>query len=147
MLIPNYTIRDAREEDAAQLSILITQLGYPCTPDEVLIRLNNVGQNSDYRTLVITKNDSPVGMAGMMKGFWYEKNGAYVRILAFVIAEDQRGKGVGKILIKAVEEWAIKIGANSVVLSSGNRDERKGAHRFYNSLGYEDRSLGFIKQL
>lgn len=145
--MPDYDIRDAREDDAAQLSILITQLGYPCTPEEVLVRLKNVGQQPDYRTLVIADEDKPIGMAGMMKGFWYEKNGSYVRLLAFVIDELQRGKGVGKKLINAVEEWAVEQGANSIILSSGNRDERKGAHRFYKSLGYEDRSLGFIKQL
>jgi GNAT superfamily N-acetyltransferase len=142
-----YTIRDARESDIPQLSTLITGLGYPCTDDEVRVRFTNVSRNPDYRTLVITEGETAIGMAGVIKGFWYEKNGTYVRILAFVVSEDQRGKGIGKLLIKAVEDWAVEVGANAIILSSGNRDERVGAHRFYQSLGYEAKSLGFIKQI
>lgn len=142
-----YSIRDAQEGDIPQLTTLITQLGYPCTADEVLTRYTNVNQHPDYRTLVITDGDVAIGVAGVVKGIWYEKNGTYVRILAFVVNEDYRGKGVGKLLIQAIEDWARELGVNSVVLSSGNRDERLGAHRFYQGLGYEIRSLGFIKQL
>lgn len=147
MLTPHPIIRDAREDDAAQLSILMDQLGYPCTPEEALVRLKNVAQHPDYRTLVVTKGDVIIGMAGILKGFWYEKNGTYVRILAFIVREDERGKGIGKQLITAVEDWAMEVGANSVILSSGNRDDRKAAHRFYKNVGYEQRSLGFIKKL
>lgn len=142
-----YIIRDALEADIPQLSNLITQLGYPCTMAEVLERYKNVNDHPDYRTLVITDGDKAVGMAGLMKGFWYEKNGTYVRILAFVINHDYRGKGLGKLLINAIEEWAISVGANSVILSSGNRDERIAAHHFYQNLGYQIKSSGFIKQL
>jgi len=142
-----YTIRDARESDVNQLSILITQLGYPCTPDEVLTRFNSVHNHPDYRTLVIADGGEPIAMAGLIKGFWYEKNGTYVRILAFVVDEDYRGEGIGKMLIKAIEDWAVELGVNAVVLSSGNKHERIGAHRFYQSLGYEIKSSGFIKQL
>jgi GNAT superfamily N-acetyltransferase len=142
-----FIVRDAITEDVSQLSTLITQLGYPCTTEEVQIRFDNVKQSPDYRTLVITDGDAVIGMAGLVKGFWYEKNGTYIRILAFVVNEQYRGRGVGKQLIKAVEDWAAELGCNSVILSSGNRDERIGAHHFYKGLGYEIKSSGFIKQL
>jgi len=142
-----YTIRDARESDVEQLSVLITQLGYPCTTDEVLTRFKSVSGNADYRTLVIADGEDPIAMAGLIKGFWYEKNGTYVRILAFVVDEDYRGEGIGKMLIKAIEDWALSLRVNAIILSSGNKDERIGAHRFYQSLGYEIKSSGFIKQL
>jgi GNAT superfamily N-acetyltransferase len=147
MLVDQYIVRDARAEDVSQLSVLITQLGYPCTAEEVQTRFDNVSQNPDYRTMVITDSDTVIGMAGLVKGFWYEKNGTYVRILAFVINDQYRGRGVGKQLIKVVEDWATELGCNSVILSSGNRDERIGAHHFYKGLGYEIKSSGFIKQL
>ncbi|WCT14625.1 GNAT family N-acetyltransferase [Mucilaginibacter jinjuensis] len=142
-----FIVRDAITEDVSQLSTLITQLGYPCTGEEVQIRFDSVSQNSDYRTLVIIDGNAVIGMAGLVKGFWYEKNGTYVRILAFVVNEEYRGQGVGKQLIKSVEDWAVELGCNAVILSSGNRDERIGAHHFYKGLGYEIKSSGFIKQL
>jgi GNAT superfamily N-acetyltransferase len=146
-MLNQFTIRDVSKNDIPQLSVLMTHLGYPATDTEVDTRLNNVSQNPDYRTLVITEGEQVIGMTGLVKGFWYEKNGTYVRILVFVIRQDQRGRGIGKLLIKAVEDWAVMLGANSVILSSGNRDERIGAHHFYQNLGYEIKSSGFIKQL
>src|SRR6187402_2507623 len=120
----SYLIRDAHENDIPQLSVLITQLGYPCTAEEIRVRYTAITDKPDYRTLVITNGDEVIGMAGVTHGPWYEKNGTYVRLLAFVVSENYRGQGIGKLLIQAVEEWAKEIGANSVVLSSGNRDER-----------------------
>ena len=144
--MPSYTIRDAREGDIPQLTILMAELGYPTTDEHVSVRFASVSKHPDYRTLVITDNDIAIGMAGLAKGIWYEKDGTFVRILAFVVSEDYRGKGIGKLLIASVEEWARELGANSVILSSGNRDERIGAHIFYQNLGYEIKSSGFIKQ-
>ena len=142
-----YWIRDADSNDIEQLSILITELGYPTTTHEMETRFTNINQSAIYRTLVMVKDDLLVGMAGLVKGCWYEKNGTYVRVLAFVIKQDHRGQGLGKKLIQEVEKWATNIGANSVILSSGNRDERIAAHQFYQSQGYEIKSTGFIKSL
>lgn len=147
MLVHQFIIRDARPDDVSQLSGLINQLGYPCTPEEAENRFNDIRQNQDYRTLVITDGDLVVGLAGLAKCLWYEKNGTYVRILAFVVNEQYRGRGLGKQLIKAAENWATELGCNAIVLSSGNRDERIEAHRFYKSQGYDIKSSGFIKQL
>jgi len=147
MLLDQFIIRDARVDDVSQLSVLINHLGYPCTPEEAKTRFDNIGQHPDYRTLVITDGDLVIGLAGLAKCLWYEKNGTYVRILAFVVNEQYRGRGVGKQLIRAAEDWATELGCNAIVLSSGNRDERIAAHRFYKARGYEIKSSGFIKQL
>ncbi len=142
-----YLIRDANEGDITRLSELITELGYPCTADEVQVRYANISKNSDYRTLVIVDDEFVVGMAGLTHQLWYEKNGTYIRIHCFVISKDHRGLGIGKILIRAIEHWAVETGANAIVLSSGNRDERLIAHQFYQDLGYNLKSSGFIKEL
>ncbi|OKS87139.1 GNAT family N-acetyltransferase [Mucilaginibacter polytrichastri] len=142
-----FIIRDARAEDVSQLSTLITQLGYPSTAEEVQIRFSDISQNPDYRSLVIAEGENVIAFAGLVKGLWYEKNGTYVRLLSFVVREDYRGRGIGKILIKAVEDWATALGCNSVVLGSGNRDDRITAHHFYKAQGYEIKSSGFIKVL
>ncbi|MGZ3753636.1 MAG: N-acetyltransferase family protein [Mucilaginibacter sp.] len=142
-----YRVRDANSSDIEQMSVLITELGYPTTIHEMEIRFASISPNANYRTLVIVKDDLLVGMAGLVKGCWYEKNGSYVRLLAFVIKKDHRGQGLGKKLLQEVEQWAADIGANSIVLSSGNRDERIAAHQFYQSQGYDIKSSGFIKIL
>jgi GNAT superfamily N-acetyltransferase len=80
-------------------------------------------------------------------GNFYEKNGMYLRILAFVVKQNVRNLGIGKILIKASEDWAKEQGLHTVIINSGNRDDRKVAHVFYNKMGYTIKSSGFVKQL
>ena len=50
-----------------------------------------------------------------------------------------RRQGVGSALLAAGEEWARSMGAVAVRLVSG--ESRKGAHAFYQSLGYRGNKL------
>jgi GNAT superfamily N-acetyltransferase len=66
--------------------------------------------------------------------------------MAFVVAPDQRGLGVGRALISAVEDWARQRDAGDVMLTTYKR--RAGAqHRFYASMGYEATGYRFVKSL
>jgi len=140
-------IRDACSADLEAMALLVTDLGYPTSVAEMQARFNAVADHPDYRTILAVVNNRVVGMAGLMKGFWYEKNGRYLRILAFVVKQGTRNLGIGKVLLKAAEDWAQEQGLNSVIINSGNRDERAGAHAFYQKMGYAIKSSGFIKQV
>ncbi|WP_183564246.1 GNAT family N-acetyltransferase [Mucilaginibacter sp. SP1R1] len=54
-----------------------------------------------------------------------------MRVLAFVAKQNSRQLGVGKLLISASEQWALKQGITTVLINSGNRDDRQAAHAFY----------------
>jgi GNAT superfamily N-acetyltransferase len=84
-------------------------------------------------------------MAGVIVNYFFEQNGKYVRIVPFVISSSFGNKGIGKQLLKAVEDWANKMGATSIFLNCGNRDERKQAHKFYQNCGYQIKSPGYVK--
>ncbi len=86
-------------------------------------------------------------MAGATTGYFYEHDGGYVRILAFVVKADFRNQGIAKRLLQAVEDWAKQIKAATLVLNSGNRPEREAAHVFYIKQGFEAKSTGFVKKL
>ncbi len=147
MLTDQVIIRDAHECDIEELTLLMTDLGYPATLAEMRVRFKNIFAHPDYRTIIAVIDDEIVGMAGLCKGVYYEKNGLYLRILAFVVKQTRRELGIGKILIKASEDWAIDQGVNTVLINSGNRDERKAAHAFYQKMGYAVKSSGFVKEL
>jgi len=51
-----------------------------------------------------------------------------------IVTEESRGKGVGKILMKKVEELAVKMNAHKIWLITGC-DWPAG--KFYESLGYK----------
>jgi len=147
MLTPAITIRDACESDLAELTGLMTDLGYPTTYDEFAVRFKDIAAHPDYKTIVAVAGDELVGMAGLSKNIFYEMNGMYLRVLAFVVKQNRRELGIGRLLIEASEHWAVEQGLNTVLISSGNRTERDAAHAFYKKMGYAIKSSGFVKKL
>jgi GNAT superfamily N-acetyltransferase len=140
-------IREATINDIPELVVLMEQLGYPTSVDKMKIRFNTISSNSSYHTLVVDYDGKVVGMAGLCTNLFFEYDGFYVRIVAFVVDSNYRRKGIGEKLIKQAERWAREQGAIEIGLNSGNREERKGAHRFYLDMGYKDKSIGFTKKL
>ena len=136
-------IRDARVGDAAALARLVTELGYPTTAPDMQARLATILGRADYATFVVERDGAIVGMAGATLGCFYEKNGAYVRLVVLVIDTVHRGSGIGEVLVRAVERWAERHGATEIVVNS--RTERAAAHRFYERLGYRSTGLRFVK--
>ncbi|MGN8645751.1 GNAT family N-acetyltransferase [Gracilibacillus sp. HCP3S3_G5_1] len=123
------------------------QLGYPTTIEKFTKRFNTIITDQSYQTLVAEWKGDIVGMVGIRTGLFYEYDGSYVQIAAFVVDKRFRGKGIGEQLIKEIEFRANQHGAKYIVLNSGNRKEREEAHRFYMKMGFEANSIGFSKKL
>ncbi|MDW4140924.1 GNAT family N-acetyltransferase [Staphylococcus saprophyticus] len=130
-----------------ELLVLYEYLGYPTIAKDLLIRLKNIFNHQDYYLLLLVKDDVIIGLSGMCKMMFYEKNGEYMRVLAFVINTDHREKGYGRLLLKESEMLATQLGCKAITLNSGNREERDSAHSFYKSNGFENKSSGFSKNL
>ena len=138
-------IRDAREGDIEALAGLMTELGYPTSPGEMGRRLEEISADPSYRTLVAEQDGRVLGAAGLHVERYYEKDGSCARIMSFVVGSEHRGRGVGRALISAAEDWARERGARDVMLTTHKR--RSGAHRFYQSMGYEATGYRFYKEL
>lgn len=136
-------VRPAVPEDAAVLASLLTQLGYPSTTEDMERRLAAILPRSDYRTLVAVAGRQVVGMAGNLIGPYYERNGRAGRVLAMVVDEAWRGRGVGGLLLAESEHWLISQGADTIVITSGK--QRKDAHRFYEERGYTRNGVRFAR--
>ncbi|RIL82175.1 N-acetyltransferase, partial [Staphylococcus cohnii] len=83
----------------------------------------------------------------MCKMLFYEKNGEYMRLLAFVINSSYRGKGYGTLLLKESEMLAIQLGCKTFTLNSGKREERDNVYSFYKNNGFENKTSGFSKSI
>lgn len=142
-----YEIRTAQPKDYNDLVDLMKELGYPTTINDLAERFNLLQEHNDYEALVFVKDGCVIGFAGLCKAFAFEFTGMYVRLLAFVVSSNQRNQGIGKLLLEACEEWAIRQGATAITLNSGNREERQAAHALYKSNGYLVKSTGFFKKL
>ncbi|QED46112.1 GNAT family N-acetyltransferase [Cytobacillus dafuensis] len=140
-------IRKANANDIPELAALMTQLGYPTTIEKMKLRFTHIESSLSYYTLVATIDDKVVGMIGLVIGFYYEMDGSYARIVAFVVDSDYRNKGIGMKLIEEAENWARSTGATGIGLNSGKSQERENAYKFYIKMGYAEKSIGFVKSL
>jgi GNAT superfamily N-acetyltransferase len=138
-------VRDAALGDAAQIADLITQLGYPTTPDEMAQRLTGLLADLGYATFVSEHDSSIVGVAGGTLARYYEKNGLYARLVVLSVSSQSQGLGLGAALVGAVEDWAIARGAREIFVNSGN--QRVDAHQFYASRGYRQTGVRLVKEL
>ena len=130
-----------------ELLVLYEDLGYPTITEELVNRLKKICSHEDYYLLLLIKDDVIIGLSGMCKMLFYEKNGEYMRLLAFVINSNYREKGYGTILLKESERLAIQLGCKAITLNSGIRLDRGNAHSFYKSNGFDNKSSGFSKNL
>lgn len=96
---------------------------------------------------MLLENGKIIGFSGMCKMLFYEKDGEYMRILAFVINSKFRSRGYGKKLLTDSEELARSLNCKVITLNSGNRNDRLAAHNLYKNSGYANTTIGFSKYL
>ena len=128
-------IRPAQPCDCEAMAELARQLGYECTREEVRDRLDQMQDPSQYAVLVA---ELPGGQViGWIGAYLFRSVVLRSRaeINGLVVGEDVRSRGVGKVLLAAVEEWARSIGCGAVSVRSNIIRER--AHGFYIRNGYE----------
>jgi GNAT superfamily N-acetyltransferase len=156
-------IRQATPEDAEAILFIYMQsaeLHARLDPDrnhvpdraEILERYRTGAQHPEDSvaavTLVAEETGQVVGFldARLTKPFdpMY-RPATYCFIADVAVAEAQRGKGVGRALLKAVEQWAAEQGAEFVLLEYHAGNER--AVRLYEELGYRSGSVVAVKVL
>lgn len=141
-------IRHYQCEDLEPFTELMADLGYPTDANTMRKRLEKIHSNSMYNTFVAVWDDGKiVGMVGVRQLISYETDKIVTQISALVTKKEYRNKGIGKALVKHVEEWALANHSNMIYLTSGNREDRLQAHAFYRSLGFEMTGLRFVKRL
>lgn len=128
------TVRCAHSPDAAALAELCAQLGYPSGADEIAERLAALGQRTDSIVYVAEVGQQVIGwvQAVLLELLIAPR---CVEIGGLVVTEQHRGKGIGRQLMAAVEQWARAQGCAEVCLRSNVT--RKDAHCFYEALGYQ----------
>ena len=82
------------------------------------------------KVYVAFSNNNVVGTAGLAKS-WYNSDGEFWILTVFVKPENHR-KGIGRMLINKIEEYAKEINAKKLVIPSSIT-----ACEFYHKLGYE----------
>jgi GNAT superfamily N-acetyltransferase len=135
-------IRVATDKDTFALASLISELGSPTSPEEMQRRVERVRGRSDVTAFVALAEGSIVGMAGLLVTPSFVRSTPDGQIIALVVAETHRGRGIGRELMKRAEAWLADKGVKRVSLTSGLH--RASAHAFYRACSYEQTGLRFV---
>jgi ribosomal protein S18 acetylase RimI-like enzyme len=139
------TIRYAQSDDAAVLAQLMCELGYETTKSEMQMRVERTATDERYRTFVAVRDGKVCGMIGTVAYYSVVHNDPCGRIVALVVRKDSRRMAIGRRLVAAVEKDFVRRGIKRIALDT--RLTRADAHKFYESLGYEQNGWRFVKQL
>ena len=132
----NVEIRKARFSDAAAITELCGQLGYPATVVEMQERLAGL-LHGPRRGVVFVAEHSQGEVIGWLHVSVTPLLEVPLRaeVNGLVVAERQRSAGAGAKLLRAAERWAKGKGCQSMSVRSNVIRDR--AHAFYQRNGYE----------
>ncbi len=133
-------------DDAERVADLATQLGYPTSLEQMRRRLAQVLQVEDHAVYVAAWDGLVVGWIHVCARPLVQVDRA-AEIEGLVVDEACRGRGIGRLLVRQIEQWVREQGCGTIYVRSNII--REGAHVFYQSLGYENikTSLTFRKTL
>ena len=127
-------VRKATRNDAARVAELSATLGYPVTKEAMAQRLDRVLPLGTHTVFVAEVAEDLVGWTHGAEQEMLEL-GCRCEILGLVVAEGQRGRGTGRRLVEAVEQWARGRGLDQIFVRSNV--VRPESHPFYERIGYE----------
>jgi GNAT superfamily N-acetyltransferase len=139
------TVRAVEAGDMDALANLITQLGYETRASEMQMRMETILRDKNYATFVAVSQGKVCGMIGTFTSYSYEHNSPAARIIALVVSEKMRGRGVGAALIAAAETDLAQKNIRRVSVNA--RFERTRAHKFYEKRGYTKNGFRLVKEL
>ncbi|MBO1074779.1 GNAT family N-acetyltransferase [Roseomonas marmotae] len=138
-------LRGAVPADAADLARLLGQLGYPTSPQEATERLATLLRDSQGSLLVATDYGPVVGFIALHWTPMPQERHPVARITALVVDEQERGRGIGRMLLKAGAQAARQAGCDVLELTAGT--QRQEAHGFYRAQGFSDTATRFVRNL
>lgn len=127
--------RTATISDAADMSVLNTQLGYPSTTASLKENLEKVLLLPDNIVFVAEYNHKVIGWTNVRVTNTIE-SGTVCEIWGLIVDEAYRGNGIGKELIQKAKAWTKQQGVNKLRVRTNVR--RKDAHRFYFREGFTE---------
>lgn len=136
-------IREAGEADSEAIVELIADLGHSMTVQSVRERIN--GNRMGCPQLVATEDGRVLGLCGLHIMTVVYRPKPVGRITILEVAEEHRGRGIGRALVAEAERLLREAGCGMIELTSNER--LVDAHEFYRRLGFDHTSKRFAKQL
>lgn len=138
------SLRLATPDDREAMAALLTELGYPTSPDEIPDRMRDM-TGPDNAIMLAELDGAPVGLLSLHAFQAIHARKPVAMIMALVVSPDARGRGVGRALVQFAEQWAMERGCGQIMVTSAER--RADAHAFYPACGMQYTGRRFAKTL
>mgnify|MGYP000327514056 FL=1 len=131
-MLRNITIFDAQEIQ----SISNFELGYDVNLDIVKKQIRKLTNDNKHNIIIGFENEQTRKIIGFVHAELYESlyMDTGLNILGLAVDSNFQGQGIGKKLMSAIEDYALKNNISYIRLNSNVR--RIEAHKFYESIGY-----------
>jgi ribosomal protein S18 acetylase RimI-like enzyme len=124
---------------------LLGQLGYPSSPAQATERIERIAADPSTWLVVAEVDGELAGFGALHVQNLVERDEPGCEVAALVVAERFRRRGIGELLMQALEDEARARGGQTMVLNTAHR--RADAHAFYEALGYEHTGRRYAKDL
>lgn len=141
---PPPIIRPATKADTPQLARLFDLLDHKLGAAQIAVNLQAMKKVGD-QLIVAARGKDIVGACGVQATVHPHRDAPVGRITILVVAEAERGTGLGRTLLTEAERLLAERGCKLVEVTSNDR--LTAAHRFYEHFGYARTSLRFAKTL
>ena len=131
--------------DAAAVAALLGELGYPSSPAQAAERLARIAADPSTWVIVAEVESELAGLAALHVQNLVERDEPGCEVAGLVVGQRFRRRGIGELLMQALEEEARRRGGKVMVLNTAHR--RADAHAFYEALGYEHTGRLYAKEL
>ena len=140
-------IRQVRKDDFNEIFELLRQLWADSKLDyDLLMGVYNKAVDSETQKMIVGElDDKIIGFCSLTikNNLWQAGNLGHIDEL--IIAQEHRKKGFGKLMMDSIALIAKNLKCKRIELDSAFY--RKEAHKFYESVGYENRAYLFSKSL
>jgi GNAT superfamily N-acetyltransferase len=143
MALPGLVARLATLDDADRIAGLFTDEGYPAGPSDIRERLGRFA--SDFSTVhVVEFEDEVVGFVAVHVMPRFEHSDRVARVLALVVDQGVRERGVGHRLMEEAESVARETGCAFIEVTAGHH--RADALQLFESIGYESGVTTYLRK-
>ena len=144
------SIRESTDKDIPSILSLLYELERPKPLDDNDVKvfknkIHDYFSDSQKIILVAEQNGKIVGIVSIIYLQRLNRAKLEMYIPELVVTEKLRYSGIGKKLIQYCIDLAKKKDCYRIRLESGN--QRKESHKFYKSIGFEQSSLTFTKNV
>jgi len=139
------TIREATALDAVAVAALLSELGYPSSPAQAAERIERIATDPSTWVIVAEVESEPAGLGALHVQNLVERDEPGCKVAALVVGQRFRRRGIGELLMQALEDEARRRGGKVMVLNTAHR--RADAHAFYEALGYDHTGRRYGKKL